>query len=136
MFIDSYKTDNLSRKLCLFLGFLIGFSFYIRFLSGVLAIGAIGSYLFVLAIEKKDIRGVLFLLIGLIFSYVTLGFAIFHNPKSILNYIIINNQLSFGNSVDMTVDVVSRIGTWVAVGLLIFTLNIYVFFKKSVFCLR
>lgn len=125
---DNPLTAN--SRLMVALGILVGFLFYVRFFYGVVGVAAFGSYFFIrLFSEKKPLRLVLFF-IGLIASYVFFGLIIFHDNASLVSYLLVNKNLSFGNSVDMTLDVVSSESTFVAVALVVVFLNTYLLFKR------
>lgn len=112
------------------LGVLVGFLFYVRFFYGVVGLAAFGSYFFIrLFSEKKILRLVLFF-IGLIVSYVFFGLIIFHDKASLVGYIMVNKNLSFGNSVDMTLDVINSKGTFVSVALVVIFFNMYLLLKR------
>lgn len=120
----------INSRIMVALGVLVGFLFYVRFFYGVVGLAAFGSYFFIrLFSEKKILRLVLFF-IGLIVSYVFFGLIIFHEKASLVNYLIVNKNLSFGNSVDMTLDVINSKSTFVAVALVVIFINMYLLFKR------
>lgn len=132
VYLEFSKANPLTvnSRLMVALGVLVGFLFYVRFFYGVVGLAAFGSYLFVrLFSEKKTLRLALFF-IGLIVSYVFFGLIIFHDKVNIVNYLIVNKNLSFGNSVDMTLDVVNSNSTFVAAALVVVFLNMYLLFKR------
>ena len=114
------------------LGALVGAWFYVRYLYGVVALATFGPYfLSRLAITRRPSE-LLFFLAGVFAGYVVVGLAIFHSSSSILEYLAINNQLSFGNSVDMTLDVNNTIFTCIAVAAISAIITIYVFLGRKV----
>lgn len=131
VYLDLYRQVSGSRKEYFFCGVLIALYFYIRFVYGVVALLTLGSYLTSLAIANKNFRGLVYLALGLIVSYVIIGLFVFHDYSSIANYVLINNQLSFGNSVDMTLDVVNKPQTWVAVAVCAIALSVYALIKRK-----
>lgn len=131
-YFEFSKTNPLTvnSRLMVALGVLVGFLFYVRFFYGIVGVAAFGSYFFSrLFSEKKSFRLVLFF-IGLIVSYIFFGLIIFHDKASLVSYLIVNKNLSFGNSVDMTLDVINSKTTFVAVALVVVFLNIYLLFKR------
>lgn len=131
VYLEQRPTVKLDQKLYLLLGLFIALAAYIRFYWGMVALATLGSYFFSRALADRKFLGLAWLLAGLVVSYVVIGLIVFHNTESLLNYLLINNQLSFGNSVDMTLDVNNRNGTWVAVTLIFIALNIYVLLRKK-----
>ncbi len=133
LYLDLYHRNESSHGVYLFYGMLIAFAFYIRFFYGVIALATFATYLISLAIADKNLRGLVYLAylsLGLVVSYLIVGLLIFHDYRSIINYILVNNQLSFGNSVDMTLDVVNKPQTWVAVGVCALALNVYTLLQR------
>jgi hypothetical protein len=125
VYLDRFGRNKSAAKTYFLLGMLVAFEFYVRFYWGLVALATLGSYLFSCALADKKISAILQLLAGWFISYILLGLLIFHDYKSLLDYIVINNQLSFGNSVDMTLDVVNRPGTWLAVAAVFIAFNVY-----------
>lgn len=130
IYLDLHRKEGLPRKEYFFYGALIALAFYIRFFYGVVALATFGTYLASLALANKNLRGLAYLSFGLVISYVIIGLFVFHDYRSILNYAFINNQLSFGNSVDMTLDVVNKPQTWIAVAICSLTLCVYAFIQR------
>lgn len=130
VYLDLHRQACSSRKEYFFYGALIALFFYIRFVYGVAALATLGTYLVSLAVANKNLRGVVYLFLGLIVSYAIIGLLVFHDYSSIVNYVFINNQLSFGNSVDMTLDVVNKPQTWFAVEICAITLCVYAFIRR------
>jgi len=130
IYLDMHRQEEVSRKEFFFYGVLIALVFYIRFFYGVIALATFGTYLVSLAVANKNLRGVAYLSFGLIISYPIIGLFVFHDYSSIVNYALINNQLSFGNSVDMTLDVVNKPQTWVAVAICAIALSVYALIKR------
>ena len=130
VYLDLYYPKRISNQKYFFYGAVIALAFYIRFFYGVVGLATLGTYFFSIAVINKNLRGIIFFLIGLISSYLVIGLCIFHNYTSIINYLIINKQLSFGNSVDMTLDVINKYETWIIVAICSFTLILYTFIRK------
>ena len=130
IYLDLHQQDEISCKKYFIYGALSALAFYIRFFYGVVAILSFGTYFISRAVINKNIRGIIFLPFGLVVSYLLIGLLIFHDYNSIVNYILINNQLSFGNSVDMTFDVANKPHTWVFAAISAFALSSYAFIQK------
>lgn len=130
IYLDLYRPDQLSRREYFIYGALVGFAFYIRFFYGVVALASFGTYLISFAVANRNVRGIIFLSLGVVVSYVIIGLFVFHDYDSITNYILINSQLNFGNSVDMTLDVVNKPQTWVAVTISALALGVYTFIQR------
>ncbi|WP_150465680.1 hypothetical protein [Francisella sp. SYW-2] len=143
LFFIEYYNDapiELNFKICIFLGMYIGLAFYIRYLYGVIGLAVVGSYLVGLPIFNKKFRvfehgkKILVFSLSVIITFIILGFFIFHHPHNIINYVIINNQLSFGNSVDMTLQIHNPWFTWLMVFISYVCLAIYSLkYKRNLF---
>ena len=131
VYLDLYRNACCSRKEYFFYGALVALFFYIRFFYGVVALATFGTYLVSMAVANKNWRGIVYLFFGLTVSYSAIGLFVFHDYSSIVNYVLINNQLSLGNSVDMTMDVVNKPQTWVAVAVCAIALSVYAFIKRK-----
>ncbi len=125
---DPVRPTSLS---IIFLGILTGLSFYVRFLFGIVALTAFGSYFLSIFLTNRKVRDAATFLFGVGVSYLCLGLIIFHNKSSLINYIVINTQLSFGNSVDMTLNVTNSDLSFVAVGIVVILLNLYLLLQKK-----
>lgn len=121
------KPINLKSYCWLFVGLYSGFSFYIRFFYGLLGTLCFGSYLFSKWIMVRKDFSLLYLISGIVISYLSTGLIVFHNKLNIINYFIINNQLNFGNSVDMTLNVINPKLGFILAAISLIILNIYIF---------
>ncbi len=117
-------------RLMMVLGAVVGFLFYVRFFYGLVGLATFGSYFFVRLFSEKKISGLALFVAAVIASYIIAGLIIFHDKASLVNYLIINKNLSFGNSVDMTLDVVNSPKTFAAALLIIAFLNIYLLLRR------
>lgn len=124
------KPLPISSRLMAVLGIMIGFLFYVRFFYGLVGLATFGSYFFIHLLSEKKVSRLFFFIAGMLASYVLCGLIIFHDKASLINYLIINKNLSFGNSVDMTMDVINSRSTFVAALLAVACLNIYLFLKR------
>lgn len=112
------------------LGVFCGFLFYVRFFYGLVGVAVFGSYFFIRLFSEKMISR-LFCFVGAIaISYVLFGLVIFHDYSSILDYLLVNKNLSFGNSVDMTLEVVNSKGSLIVAFLVVAILNFYMVLKR------
>jgi hypothetical protein len=93
-------------KVLISIGFITGILFYVRFMYGLIATAIFGSYLFYDFLTNKKIKNVTIFSLSILTSFLLSGVFIFHNVENILQYLLINQNLSFGNSIDMTLDVV------------------------------
>ncbi|TAM60804.1 hypothetical protein [Rhodanobacter denitrificans] len=87
------------------LGLLTGLFFYIRYFYGLIALVTFGSYFFSESVVRRKWHYMVPYALGASLGYLFFGLLIFHQKASLLSYLVINNQLNFGNSVDMTLDV-------------------------------
>lgn len=122
--------ESISPKLLAVLGALVGFFVYIRFFYGLAASAAIGSYLLYRMFSMRQAREVVVFVAVSIAVYVLLGLVIFQDHASIVNYLLINKNLSFGNSVDMTLDVQNSGRTFVVAAAVAVLLNAYLLLRR------
>lgn len=87
------------------LGCLVSLCFYIRFFFGLIGMVSLTLYWLSCFFDHRRSWAILGFHAGVLAGYVLLGLLIFNNVSSLVDYIQINNQLSFGNSVDMIYDV-------------------------------
>lgn len=111
LFIIVYLRQNSLDKLWdkkIFLSaaaLLVAFLFYFRFFYGIVGVLTIGSYLVsTRLLGRRHLSPVAFFLSVTVLLYIIFGSLIFRDSYSIVNYALINSQLSFGNSVDMNYD--------------------------------
>ncbi|MGY6121838.1 hypothetical protein ACW9YQ_15935 (plasmid) [Paraburkholderia strydomiana] len=114
------------------LGVIAGFSMYVRFFYGTLAAATFGSYYLSRAITERNPRELLLVAAGTVIGYIAFGLIILHQSADLINYFVINSELSFGNSVDMTMDVINTQGTFVAAGLVWLFLNIFALRRRMI----
>ncbi|MGE1175775.1 hypothetical protein [Pseudomonas sp. BW7P1] len=112
------------------LGAVVGFLFYVRFFYGLVGVATIGSYFFIRLFNERKISRLICFVAAVALSYIAVGLIIFHNVASIVNYLVINKNLSFGNSVDMTLESANSPNTFVAVFLVVAALNVYLVVKR------
>lgn len=122
---------QISTPLLTGMGVAVGLFFYIRFLYGLVGIATISSYLFCRTISKCNSREIITFSISAAASYLLIGLIVFHNPSSLIDYLIINKSLSLGNSIDMTLDVENSASTFLIVGLVVFIINTYLLIKRK-----
>lgn len=125
----------ISLKTLFVLGILIGFSFYIRFFHGVVGLATFLSYFMSKLLLERKIKDILIFSLSFIVGYVLLGIIIFNDKFNIVNYIITNKQLSFGNSVDMPLDVTNYKIHFIIIIVVFIIFNLYFFIKRPVLLL-
>ncbi|WP_426168263.1 hypothetical protein [Pseudoduganella sp. R-34] len=130
VFLDIHRQREIRSGEYFLFGSLIAVAFYLRFFWGMAALATLGSYFFSRAFRTRQLKGLLLLVAGLLAGYVLIGLVVFHDYSSLVRYIIINKQLSFGNSVDMTLELTNSTGTWMAVALVAIALNVYLVLRK------
>lgn len=112
------------------LGGLVGFLFYVRFFYGIVGLAAFGSYFLFRLLMGRDVMKIFLFFLVVTASYIFWGLLVFHAPSSMVDYLLINKGLSFGNSVDMTLNVVNSNESFVAVFLVWISLNIYLLLRR------
>jgi len=112
------------------IGMVVGACFYVRFFFGVIGAVSLALYLFSTFLGSRKVLDLLGLFTGILTGYLLFGVLIFHTPASLVDYLFINNQLSFGNSVDMTYDVINTPRSFVLVALIVLGFNGFLVFKR------
>lgn len=97
------------------LAIITSFLFYVRFFYGLVAFLTFASYIFSKIFFQKKYPPIVIFSISSVLLYIILGYFIFHDLGSIRNYTVINSQLSFGNSVDMSYDVSIKNAAWIVI---------------------
>ena len=128
------KPIALSRAAIIVLGVTVGSFFYIRFFYGLLPFLIVGSYFFTLFFTNKS-KSLFYFIPSIAIGYIFLGLIIFNDYTNIINYFIINNQLSFGNSVDMVLDMRNSFSCFVAIGIAWVSINIYLILERKILLL-
>lgn len=120
-YIELYKEREsaISWQGYFILGLIVGFEFYVRFFFGLVASAIFASYIVSHFRNRSAVTSLVAFGSAIILSYVAIGLVIFHDAISILNYLKINMQLNFGNSVDMTLDVSNTVSTYVCVSIVL-----------------
>lgn len=106
-FKELYQQDKkcLSLKVSIFLGAIVGFFFFIRFFYGLVALVTIGGYFVAFFLRSLRFKEGAVFTISSIISFFICGVICFRDVHSVFTYFAINSQLSFGNAVDMTLDI-------------------------------
>lgn len=133
VYLRSFKKDRwLDNNIFLIvLALFTGFLFYVRFFYGAVALLTFGSYLFTTRLLHKKITPVLVFTLASFFFYLVIGWLVFHNIESIKNYAVINSQLSFGNSIDMTYDINLKKKAWLIIALVFVVFNLSLIKERS-----
>lgn len=119
-------------KLLVLIGFITGILFYVRFMYGLIATAIFGSYLLYDFLTNRKVKKITIFFLNILISFLLSGFFIFHKAESILQYVIINQSLSFGNSVDMTLDVVNFKWVFLIIFFMFFLGIVYLFkYRRS-----
>jgi hypothetical protein len=101
----SHKQFFINARLCLLLGAMAGILLYVRFFYGLIAVAVLGGYLAIQFLKGMSFKEVVsFILAFAISSFIT-GMVIYGDVSLVARYFIINMQLSYGNAVDMTLDI-------------------------------
>jgi hypothetical protein len=99
------STSKQFSYLWLLLGLYVGFAFYVRFFYGALAAICIGGWLALVTLKSRQYKPFLGFCTSAFISFLTIGLLVFRDWSAIWNYLFFNQQLSFGNAVDMTYEV-------------------------------
>lgn len=113
------------KSVLVLLALLTAFLFYVRFFYGLVSLLTFASYIFSTRFLRRKYLPVFVFSISSVVFYFVVGFFVFHNIESIVNYTNINMQLSFGNSVDMSYDVKIKNATWIIIALVVMLFNLY-----------
>jgi hypothetical protein len=122
------KSPDAAKSLAIALGASVGFLFYVRFYFGLIAALAFFGWMFVRFVQTRRPGLIVSAAIAAILTYLLVGLAIFKNQKSLLDYLLINSQLSFGNAVDMTFEVQTN---WIVFAALCFVVLITAWFVRG-----
>ncbi|MCX7123501.1 MAG: hypothetical protein NTV32_07575 [Gammaproteobacteria bacterium] len=122
MDIDKYKILHSLHKIAV-LSFFTALLFYIRFVYGTIGLLVFATYFISLCFDKLHYKSLAAYVGFCVLFYFILGYAIFHHTNSIYNYFIINNQLSFGNSIEMPEDISSKWIMWLLIAALFLLQN-------------
>jgi hypothetical protein len=122
---DRCSPGTVKAWIWIVLGAAVALSFYVRFFYGLVALVTIGAYLFSWFLSERQVWRALQFLLSLLITYVLLGLLIFQDKANALNYLVINKELSYGNSVDMALDVRNSSSSFVAAAIAAGALNLY-----------
>lgn len=127
VYLRANKLDRIwENKIFLFsMALFVAFLFYFRFFYGMIGVLTIGSYLFSIHVLKRKYIPSIFFICSVATLYVFFGVIIFHDSQSVVNYLAVNSQLNFGNSVDMNYDVTIKFKAYVVIFATIACFNIY-----------
>lgn len=126
-YLDFYKERKsiLTWKKWIIFGLIVGSVFYVRFFFGLIASAIFITYLISNFKNYGFIKSIIGFSIAVMLTYVIVGFFIFHDSLSIIKYLIINMQLNFGNSVDMTLDVKNTTATFICAFIVLICFSIH-----------
>jgi len=127
VYIRAINLDNIwdDKRFVFLMALVVAFLFYFRFFYGMIAILTLGSYLFSIQALKRKYAMLIFFICNVAILYVIFGLLIFHNTQSVINYLAVNSQLNFGNSVDMNYDVTIKFKAYMVILATVACFNIY-----------
>lgn len=105
------KNFYINARVCLILGVISGFLLYIRFFYGITSVAVISGYIITQGykkISKKElfcIKEISAFILAFAVSSIVFGMLIYGNIDSVVHYIVVNMELSYGNGVDMTLGI-------------------------------
>lgn len=108
LFYKQYNSQTkyfISIKLCLILGLVAGLFLYIRFFYGLIAIAVIGGYLTAQFFKDYRFKEIIAFVSAFLVSSAIFGMLIYGDVNLLAKYFTVNMQLSYGNAVDMTLDI-------------------------------
>lgn len=126
MFLEASRHSRIEIRTPIYvaLGVIVGFALYIRFFHGLTAFITLGAYFFSLFLVNKKIGRPIAFIAATAIAYIVVGAIIFHEARSLIDYLIINRHLSFGNSIDMTMDVDTNTRVYMLAGISVLLINI------------
>jgi hypothetical protein len=131
--LKSEKEVLLRTSACIVMAILAGFFLYIRFFYGLVSVAIIGGYLAGHFLFYFKLKEVVVFVVSFVFSSLVFGLCIYGDLKLIADYFVINMQLSFGNAVDMTLDVVNFTFVYVCSFIVLGCFIIYGLFRRKLF---
>lgn len=90
---------------CFALGSMAGVFLYVRFFYGLMALAVLGGYLAVSLFKGYKVKYFIVFILSFVVSSFLIGVLIYDNISQVLRYFIVNIELSYGNGVDMTLDI-------------------------------
>lgn len=118
------------KSILIFSAILIAFTFYIRYFFGFCALLTMGSYLFSRAIADRRISELFYFCLAVVVAYLLFGAIFFHNYASILDYLKVNSEISFGNSVDMVLNLENTNLTFICAFIILLTVDLFLIINK------
>jgi hypothetical protein len=125
VYIEHVKINKISLVSWFVVGCICSLFLYVRFFWGIAAIATFCLYIISRGLDSHNLRSLVTIAVGFIFGCVGFGLIIFHEPLNLISYFKINNQLSYGNSVDMVLDVDVNGSMWIAVFIIVISINLY-----------
>lgn len=90
---------------CFALGSVTGVFLYVRFFYGLMAVAVLGGYLAVSSLKDYKVKYFIVFIFSFIASSFLVGVLIYDDINQVFRYFIVNIELSYGNGVDMTLDI-------------------------------
>lgn len=103
--LTSEKNFYFNASLCLALGALAGLLLYVRFFYGLIAVAVLGGYLAVQFLKDFRLKEVVTFIFAFTVSSILIGMLVYGDISLVIKYFTVNMQLSYGNGVDMTLDI-------------------------------
>lgn len=101
----SEKDFHFNINFCIALGTLAGLLLYVRFFYGLIAVAVLGGYLAVQFLKGYRLKEVIAFIFSFAISSFLIGMLIYGDISLVIKYFTVNMQLSYGNGVDMTLDI-------------------------------
>lgn len=118
------------KSVLIFSAILIAFTFYIRYFFGFCALLTMGTYLFSRAVVDRRITELFYFCLSVVAAYILFGTIFFHSYSSILDYLSVNSELSFGNSVDMVLNIENTNLTFILAFIILLNVDLFLIFYK------
>ncbi|MHB9327157.1 hypothetical protein ACP3S7_06385 [Phytobacter ursingii] len=101
----SERNRQFNMRLCFALGSMAGMFLYIRFFYGLIALAVLGGFLAASLFKDLKLKHIIVFIFSFIASSFLVGMMIYGHISQVFKYFIVNIELSYGNGVDMTLDI-------------------------------
>lgn len=129
------KQYYINVSVCLLFGVLAGFVLYIRFFYGLITIAVFGGYLAAQFLRDFRLKQTVCFIISFAVSSFVIGILVYGDANLVLKYFTTNIQLSYGNGVDMTLDIINYPFAYVCSFIVLGCFIAYGIFKRQLFIL-
>ena len=103
--LTNERNIQFNMGLCFVLGSMAGMFLYVRFFYGLIAVSVLGGYLAVYLFKDVKVKYIIAFIFSFIASSFLVGILIYGDVNQVFKYFTINIELSYGNGVDMTLDI-------------------------------